>query len=156
MTLNGSGPLSIGNGVAGQDIALEFGLPSSTPFPSGFYGKGGAPSSGALAFSDFYGRSGVLFTPDGGNVSVTDFTSVSATLSCTAPATWTYTRTSGADGYSGANLPSGSSATSIIFGCNTTSSGGKEIARSASWTVSGTAGGVTRNFTVSLSAQPTL
>ena len=52
MTLPASGPINL------AQIAAEFGLASTTPFPSGFYGKGGAPSSGPLSFEDFYGRSG--------------------------------------------------------------------------------------------------
>lgn len=51
MTLPGSGPISI------NDIAAEFGMPNNSPFPSAFYGKGGAPGSGPLSFADFYGRS---------------------------------------------------------------------------------------------------
>jgi hypothetical protein len=51
MTLPASGTISL------YQIADEFGVARSTPFPSGFYGKGGAPSSGALSFADFYGRS---------------------------------------------------------------------------------------------------
>ena len=51
MTLPSSGPISI------NDIAAEFGLPSNSVFPTAFYGLGGAPSSGPLSFSDFYGRS---------------------------------------------------------------------------------------------------
>lgn len=59
MTLALSGPIGIGTGVPTRDIADEFSLPANTPFPSGFYGLGGAPVSGPLSFADFYGRSGV-------------------------------------------------------------------------------------------------
>lgn len=79
MTLNLSGPISIGNGVAGQDIALEFGLAANSVFPDAFYGKGGAPASGALKFSDFYGRSNnhsVVVSPD-----PVDFTGSSTSFS---------------------------------------------------------------------------
>lgn len=52
MTLPASGPISL------NQIAAEFNIANTTPFPSGFYGRGGAPGSGALGFADFYGRSG--------------------------------------------------------------------------------------------------
>lgn len=52
MTLPASGAISL------SQIAAEFGLASNAAFPTAFYGKGGAPASGALGFSDFYGRSG--------------------------------------------------------------------------------------------------
>ena len=57
MTLAASGALGIGTGTANRDIAVEFGLASNAVFPTAFYGKGGAPASGALSFADFYGRS---------------------------------------------------------------------------------------------------
>lgn len=55
MTLPLSGPISIG-GSGTSDITTEFGMSPDTTFPGGFYGLGGAPSSGPLSFSDFYGR----------------------------------------------------------------------------------------------------
>ncbi len=58
MTLPGSGPISL------NALAAEFALPTNTPFPSGYYGKGGAPISGALSLADFYGRSNFSLTID--------------------------------------------------------------------------------------------
>lgn len=54
MTLQASGPISI------NDIAAEFGIANNSEFPTAFYGLGGAPASGALSLSDFYGRSNTL------------------------------------------------------------------------------------------------
>lgn len=49
--------MTLGINPSLYDIADEFSLARSTPFPSGFYGKGGAPASGPLSFADFNGRS---------------------------------------------------------------------------------------------------
>lgn len=51
MTLPASGTITL------HQIAAEFSLANTAIFPSAFYGKGGAPASGTLRFSDFYGRS---------------------------------------------------------------------------------------------------
>lgn len=51
MTLPASFPISW------QQICNEFGLAYTSSWPSAFYGKGGAPASGNLSFSDFLGRS---------------------------------------------------------------------------------------------------
>lgn len=51
MTLPASFPISW------QQICDEFGLAYTSSWPSAFYGKGGAPASGNLSFSDFLGRS---------------------------------------------------------------------------------------------------
>lgn len=51
--------MTLGTNPSLYQIADEFSLARSTPFPSGFYGKGGAPASGPLSFADFNGRSAV-------------------------------------------------------------------------------------------------
>jgi hypothetical protein len=51
MTLPASGSISL------NAITAEFGLSADTAFPAGFYGLGGAPSSGPISFQTFYGRS---------------------------------------------------------------------------------------------------
>lgn len=61
MTLPASGSISL------WGIASEFGLAQTAVFPTAFYGKGGAPASGALSFSNFYGRSGLSVTVHGGS-----------------------------------------------------------------------------------------
>lgn len=80
MTLPASGAIGLGQ------IAAEFGIAANSVFPTAFYGLGGAPASGALSFSDFYGRSGV--TPPAiqtSNASPSVFTfsqSASADITC--------------------------------------------------------------------------
>jgi hypothetical protein len=54
VTLPASGSISL------HEIAAEFSLAQTAIFPSAFYGKGGAPASGALSFADFYGRSAAV------------------------------------------------------------------------------------------------
>lgn len=49
--------MTLGTNPSLYQIADEFSLARSTPFPAGFYGKGGAPASGPLSFADFSGRS---------------------------------------------------------------------------------------------------
>lgn len=140
MTLPGSGALSL------NDIIAEFGLASDATFPTEFYGLGGAPSSGALSFSDFYGRSNVIFTPDGGSVGASGLGGASYTLTCNKTATWTFTYTGSPNGSS--NPLSGGAGTSIIFTIFTDGS----TTESGVWHVTGVSGNVTRTFTVSLTA----
>lgn len=66
MTLPASGPISL------NDLAAEFLLPTNSAFPSTFYGKGGAPSSGPLSLQDFYGRSNF-------SLSISPFSSLAVT-----------------------------------------------------------------------------
>ena len=146
MTLQASGAISL------AQIAAEFGLSASAPFPSSFYGLGGAPGSGALSFANFYGRSAapsVTFTPDGGTYDVNQLGPAEFTLTCSQAAVWTYSGTGSATGNS-VTLPSGGSGTSITF---TLQPPGISGVRSRTWTVTGTAAGVTRNFTIFLTAE---
>lgn len=124
MTLPSSGPLKL------SQIAAEFGVSLPCVFPDDFYGKPGVPTSGALSFSDFYGLSNVLFTPDGGAVS--SGKDGILTLTCNRPAVWTFPVTG--------SIPSGSTATSVTF---TTTS-----IFPFDFTCTGTALGVTRTFAV--------
>lgn len=141
MTLQSSGPISI------DEIAAEFGLANNSVFPTAFYGKGGAPSSGALSFADFYSRSGVVFDPDGGAVGGTGQYSATVTLTCSPAATWTYT---GGGTGSSVDIGSGATATSITFSLNALGNIGSASPGSAAFTVNGTSGGVSRDFAVSL------
>jgi hypothetical protein len=118
MTLPASGNISW------SQICTEFSLnPTTAVWPASFYGKGGAPGSGNLSFSDFYGRSaGGSFTPAPGTYTYTDNGQLgsagggpgaSVTISSTTTQTWTYSAT-GSSSYS-ATLASGGSGTSIGF-----------------------------------------
>jgi len=140
MTLQSSGAISL------NDITAEFGLAADSVFPTKFYGLGGAPASGALSFADFYGRSNVIFTPDGGDLSDSGLGGVNMTLSCNKTATWTYTYSGSPNGSS--SPLSGGSGTSVVFSIYTDGS----TTESGTWQVTGVSGGVTRTYTVSLTA----
>lgn len=142
MTLPSSGALSI------SQIAAEFGVSLPCAFPSAFYGKPGVPGSGTLTLPDsFYGLSNQSFNPDGGAVDGSAIgEAATVTLYANPAAVWTYSG-GGTGGF--VNVPSGNSATSITFSCVPPGVG----ARVRNWTVTGTIGGLVRNFTVSLSAE---
>lgn len=137
MTLPSSGPISL------ADAAAEYGLSLPVTLPNSFWGKPGMPSSGPLSLpGDFYGKSNVIFSPDGGTLLATGTTFASIELTCNFAAVWTY---SGGGTGSAVSIASGGSAVTITFLLNNFSG-----FRSAFWTVTGTALGVTRNFTVNL------
>lgn len=139
MTLPSSGPISI------AQVAAEYGLPANTPFPSGFYGRPGFPGSGAFSLSQCYGLSNVNFSPDGGNVAGSAVGSATATVTCNLPAVWTYT--GGGTGGS-VDVASGGTATSITF--TVVAPGAPDVTRT--WSLTGVSNGVTRNFSVSVTA----
>jgi hypothetical protein len=137
LTLVASGPISI------YDIADEFQLAHNAIWPGAFYGLGGAPASGALALRDFYGRSNVIFTPDGGSVSASATGTVAITLTCNKAATWTFSPPAGVS-YS---VNPGAAATSIRFSQNLQTDG------TLSFDVRGVSGNVTRDFTLNLTSR---
>jgi len=88
MTLPSSGPITL------FQIADEFGLPHNAVFPTAFYGKGGAPSSGPLSFADFYGRSNYTLSAPRNTISVTGLNaSDSVVITSTVPTTFGFTGT---------------------------------------------------------------
>lgn len=97
----------------------------------------------------------VAFTPDGGTssgspvvINANDFSSVQVVISCTESAVWTWTRS---PNIGTCNVASGNSATSITMTLTTAPvSGGT---RSTTYTLSATAGGITRYWTVNLTAE---
>lgn len=108
----------------------------------------GVPS-GTISMDNLRGKSAVTFTPAGGTapgspqtVSSQGGTFASVTLQCSQNAVWTY---SGGGFRSGESLPSGGTATSITFSISTDFE-----FRDASWSVSGTAGGITRYWIINL------
>lgn len=132
MTLPSSGPISLNN------LAAEYGVPNTTPLAS-YIGKPGAPTGNPVSLEAFYGVSNTAFTPDGGTVTRSNNAPVSATLSCTTAAVWTFSLPSGMT----ANIASGASATSVTF---TVAGGGQSLSVS----VQGVSNGITRNFTVNI------
>lgn len=149
MTLQSSGAISFAN------INTELGVSSTTTRSlndSASRTLAGV-ASGAISMSNFYGKSNVTFTPTGGNSagSPTNLYNYGATLSevtvtitCSIAATWTITRTGTA---SGASYASGtySDLASLVLGLSGTST-----PRSTTWTISGTAGGVTQYWSVTI------
>lgn len=146
----GSNPISINEYYAG-----------GTYVASGTSGTNGAvPSSGQISFSQFYGTSdAATFTPDGStNVNfpvALDNTgagggAVTVTISCSAPADWTVTR-SGTS--TGANYPTGTytGLSSITFSLTNND----PVIRSTSWTVTGVSGTTTRYWTVDITNEGT-
>lgn len=150
MTLQSSGAISLGN------VNTELGRSSTAAISLGETAVRtlAGVSSGAIALSSLYGKSNVAFTPNGGTsagapVALEDFGTLSAskTISCTQSATWTWTRTSGTSG--SVNVVSGGTGTSITFSLSTTGF----TYRQTVWTLTATAGGITRYYTITLTAE---
>lgn len=163
MTLQSSGAIKF------SEIQTEFG--GSNPVsaseyyaggvnvPGGTSGVNGAvPASGTISVSKFYGTSEVtaVFSPTGGTSagspqSLSDFNihpdPATETISCNQVATWTWTRTGNT--LATASRENGGIGTLITF---TLPSSANNI-RDATFTVSGTAGGITRYWTVTLNTE---
>ena len=109
-------------------------------------------ASGAISMSNLRGKSAVSFSPDGGTsgpgVTLEGFggggSDAVVTITCTQSATWTWSRTGSTDGYS--SIGSGGSGTSISF---VLPNYGFSPSQST-FSVTGSAGGVTRYWTVYL------
>lgn len=159
MTLQTSGAISL------SQVQTEFG--GANPISMSEYYAGGAnvpgstsgvngavPESGTISMSKFFGTSDVAFSPSGGTSagapqSLSDFglLNASVTITCNQSATWTWSK-SGTGG--SASVSSGGSATSITFSNSTTSFGGF---KDAVYTVSATAAGITRYWSVTVSVE---
>jgi len=160
MPLNSSGPISIGGSTAGESINLELGRSATAQSnlnESDLRTLAGV-ASGAISLSNFYGKANVAFTPDGGaSAGTAVFLSmmatypdvVAVTIECNQSAIWTWTR-SGSSGVS--SVASGDSSTSISFVMSSSST----QFRSTTYTVSATAGGITRYWSVQLETEPNL
>lgn len=130
-------------------MAAEFGLTAGCVFPRDFYGKGGAPATGALHFSDFLGRSAsAAFNPAPGTYNVGDpdkTASTSFTITSSTSVVWTWSKTGATQGT--ADVANGSSATQITF----TVTAPINTTKGATFTV--TAGG--QSWTITLTADGT-
>ncbi len=109
-------------------------------------------ATGAISLSQLYGKSSVSFSPAGGTSGATpiflsDLRSgggaAQVTISCSQAAVWVHSR-SGT--YGAASVTSGGSATSITFSL----ANNGYTTRESIWTVSGTVGGITRYWQVTL------
>jgi hypothetical protein len=155
MTLNASGPISLGGSTTGESINLELGLSATAQISlndTAVRTLAGVASGAITVPTDFYGKSNVSFDPDGGDsVGTAVFLedevfgpgTATITITCTQSAVWTYTR-SGPFG----TPPTGSqTATSLTFSLTNTGS----TFRGSTWAVSATAGGTTKYWSVQLS-----
>lgn len=155
MPLNNSGPISIGGSTTGQSINLELGRSAtaqSSLNETALRNLAGV-SSGAISLSNFYGKSNVTFTPDGGTssgspyvIAISDTGYCEVTISCNQTAVWNWVKSGSSAGI--ANVANGGSATSITFSISAGS-----VSRSASFSVNGVANGVTRYYTVNITAE---
>lgn len=152
MTLQSSGAISLGN------VNTELGRSSTATISLGETAVRALAgvSSGAIALSNLYGKSNVTFTPSGGASAgaaqnLYDFASypgtATVTISCSQSAVWTWTRSGSTTG--SATVSSGGSNTSITFNLNAVNN----TFRSSTFTVSATAGGVTRYWVVQLDTE---
>ena len=161
MPLQTSGPLKF------SEIQTEFG--GADPIAMSEYYAGGAnvpsstsgtngviPTSGAINVSKFYGTSDVVFSPGGGTTAgapeaLGDFAgypnTASETITCNQTATWTWTRSGSTQG--GASIATGGTGTSITFTLPSSAS----VFRQTIYTVSATAAGLTRYWTVTLDTE---
>lgn len=110
-------------------------------------------ASGAISMDNLRGKSNVAFSPDGGtsagspvNLNAFGLLYASVTISCNQSAVWTWTNL----GDGTASVSSGGSATSITFEVSTTQFGGF---KNSDFAVQATAGGITRYWTVYISAE---
>jgi len=159
VALQTSGPISLGNvqtEFGGTNpIAMSEYYAGGANVPSGATGTNGAvPSSGTISVSKFYGTVKTAFSPAGGTSAgspqaLSDFGTLSAsvTISCTTSAVWTWSRTGDTNG--SATVSSGGSATGITFNLNTTGF----TYRQSEFTVSATSNGITRYWTITLTAE---
>lgn len=93
----------------------------------------------------------VSFSPDGGTINETALGQLSYQLTCSEPATWTYTA-SGSGG--NVNQASGARSTSIIFSETAGGSGTGKFTRSSQWDVRGQSdSGLVRTFRITLTAE---
>jgi len=155
MTLNASGPISLGGSTTGESINLELGLSATAQISlndTAVRTLAGVASGAITVPTNFYGKSNVSFDPDGGasagtpvylSDEVLGTGTATITITCSQDALWTYTRS----GSFGTPTSGSNTAASRIFSLtnNTTSF------RGSTWTVSATAGGTTKYWNVQLS-----
>lgn len=156
MALNASGPISLGGSTTGQSINLELGQSATAQVSlnnTNVRTLAGVSSGAIVMPTNFYGKSYVVFSPDGGTsagapIGLSDQAQLNAsiTINCTVSAVWTWTEV----GTGTASVASGGSASTITFQVSTTPFGGFKF---SDFTVSATAGGITRYWTVSLVAE---
>lgn len=155
MTLQSSGAISLGN------VNTELGRSATATISLGETAVRtlAGVSSGAISLSSLYGKSSappVTFSPVGGTSSADrwyaesiDVFYAQVTISCSVPAVWSWTQS----GAGASSVGNGGTASSITFSVNSSNGGGGT--QSGTFTVQGTASGVTRYYTVYVEAQTT-
>ena len=149
MTLQTTGAISLGN------VGTELGRATGTTTSLGETAVRNLAgiASGAIKLSNLFGKSSVAFTPAGGlssgaPVALSDWAAgggnATVTIQCTQSAVWTWSGSGGTGSF--VSVASGGSSTAITFRLSNT---GYTI-RQSFWTVSATAGGVTRYWQVEL------
>lgn len=105
MTLQTSGPISI------AQMRNEFAL--SNPISlNQFYSKPGLPTGGVISFSDFYGKSNIVFTPSEQEVNRFSASgSLVQQFTCNQVAVWTWS----GSGVASFNIANGGSHTSMTI-----------------------------------------
>jgi len=148
MALPASGTISLAN------VNVELGLSSTTTISlnQASVRTLAGVASGTISMSNLLGKSNVSFSPDGGASAgaavvlldeVYGTGTATITITCNQSAVWTYTRS----GSFGSPVTGSQTASSLTF--NLTNSTANF--RSSTWTVSATAGGITRYWSVQLS-----
>ncbi len=149
MTLQTTGPISLGN--VGTELGRAAG--TSTSLGETAVRNLAGIASGAIKLSNLYGKSSVAFTPAGGlssgaPVTLSDWAAgggnATVTIQCTHSAVWTWSGSGGAGSF--VSVASGGLSTAITFRL---SNSGYTI-RQSFWTVSATAGGITRYWQVEM------
>jgi hypothetical protein len=145
-----------GYGISNSFFAYRQGggiVPATSGFNTIGAGTGGDPLQ-LTQFNGFTVPSPITFIPDGGTtagtrVLLSDQGSLyaSVTISCSAPAVWTW---SGGQAASYVTVPSGGTDTSIVFEVSASPLGGWEF---ANFTVQATSGSITRYWSVELIAE---
>lgn len=113
----------------------------------------GVPS-GTISMDNLRGKSNVAFTPDGGTSAGTAiylssdvaYDTAQVTITCNQSAVWNWTRTGSGVPAATASIANGGSGTNMVFTLNRTDYG----ISTYTYTVSATAGGITRYWTVYL------
>lgn len=146
MTLPSSGSISL------SQMRDEFRLGNPVSM-SQMLGRAGAPSSGPISFSTMRGRSGAVFSPPSGTYTVMEEGLAQFTVSCTAPAVWTWTRDQTAIS---PTVATGGTATSINFSLNQGGSPSKPVKRSGTVRLTATSGDVSASYIINLTATPLL
>jgi hypothetical protein len=150
MALPSTGPISLAN------VNVELGLSSTTAISlnqTNVRTLAGV-ASGTISMADLRGKSNVTFSPDGGTTvgsavyvnSDVAYAPAEVTIGCSVTAVWTWTKTSGSDAY--VSVATGGSSGSIFFQLDA----GSGIA-TAQYSLSATAGGVTRYWTIDLRSE---